>query len=396
MPGLFRIVASLLVAQIYSGIAVNCSGVYAPVVTQDLGVAPHLLGIYTGLLSGMAIFSGFLLSGIVPRFGAVRALQMTLACSSLGFVAAASGQPLLVMASAVLIGTATGLGMPASAQLLAIATPPERLGIVFSIKQAGVPIAIALNGIVIPALLLVTSWEASALVLAAAAWPVIALLQPLRERLDSQRRPDAPLRSGSLLDPVQRVLRRHDLKTLSIAICLLSAVQAVFISYTVSYLNLELGMSLVVAGLALTVSQVITVFTRLACGWWADRLGDPLRVIAWLGIGAGLTALPVALAAPGWPIAAVFASVVLFSVTGGGWMGIYQAALVRYADPDAIPASAVGTQAFLFLGGTTGPLVFAMIAALANTYSIPFAVFGAAGLAAGAWIFARQPQLRAT
>jgi MFS family permease len=399
VPGLWRIVATLLVAQTYAGIAVNCSGVYGPVVTRDLGIAPQFLGIHVGLVAVLGVLAGFVLNGAVVRYGAVRTLQVSLAGSASGFLLAASGEPLLVIGSAIVVGVAMGLGMPASAQLLATATPPGRLGLVFSIKQSGVPLAIGICGLLIPALLLVMHWRSSLLVLAAGVLPVIALLQPLRVPLDGARRPDAPLRGGGFLEPVRRVLAQRDLKTLSIAVLLLAAVQGALISYTVSYLNLELGYSLVLAGAALTSGQVATVAARLFYGWLMDRIGDPLVVIAWLALGAAAAATVVALAQPGWPAPVVFVVVILFSMTGGGWMGIYQAGLVRYADPAAIPASVVGTQAFLFLGGIAGPLVFALLSGLAGSYASSFALFGTLALAAGAWIFVRgsgapRPALR--
>ena len=82
-------------------------------------------------------------------------------------------------------------------------------------------------------------------------------------------------------------------------------------------------------------------------------------------------------------------------MTAGGWVGLYQAALVRRLEPAAIPAAAVGTQAFMFGGGLLGPVVFALVSRLAGTYSVSFAVFGAVALAAGAWIFARRPAVGA-
>jgi MFS family permease len=389
VPGLPRILATLLVAQTYSGIAVNCSGVYAPVVTRDLGVAPQALGIHVGLVAVLGVVAGFVLNGAVARYGAVRTLQLSLASSACGFLLAATGEPLLVLASAIVVGVAMGLGMPASAQLLATASPPERLGLVFSIKQSGVPIAIGISGLLIPALLLAMHWRSSLLVLAAGAIPAVALLQPLREPLDRARRADAPLRGSGFLEPVRRILGMRDLLTLSIAILLLAAVQGALISYTVSYLNLELGYSLVLAGAALTIGQVATVAARLFYGWLMDRVGDPLAVIGWLAIASAAAAMSVALAQRAWPTAVVVGVVILFSVTGGGWMGIYQAGLVRYADSAAIPASVVGTQAFLFLGGIAGPLVFALVSTLAGTYSLAFALFGLVALAAGGWIFMR-------
>jgi MFS family permease len=400
VPGLLRILATLLVVQVYSGIAVNCSGVYAPVVTRDLGVAPQAVALHAGLLAVFGVVAGFALSGAVARYGGVRTLQLSVVCAGVGFLLAASGSSIAVLASAIVIGTGMGLGMPASAQLLAAASPPERLGIVFSVKQSGVPVAIGLSGVLIPGLLLVMHWRTSLALLAAAALPMLALLQPLRGPLDSTRRSGAPLGGSGILEPVRLVLARRGLRTLAVTVLLLAIVQGALISFTVTFLNLELGYSLVLAGAALTSGQVAAALARLAYGWWADRVGDPFPVIGSLALGSSLAALAVALVQPGWPGLAVHAVVILFSVTAGGWVGLYQTALVRYADPTAIPASAVGTQAFMFAGGIAGPIVFALISTLAGSYSVAFAAFGAIALVAAGWIFARgtgiaRPELRA-
>lgn len=391
-PGLHRVVATLLVAQIYSGIAVNCSGVYAPVVTKSLGIAPQSVALHVGLLAILGVLSGFLLNGAVARFGGVRTLQISLACSGAGFLLAATGTALTVLFSAVVIGFGMGMGMPAGAQLLAAAAPPHRLGIVFSIKQTGVPIAIGLAGVLIPAMLLAMDWRVSMLLMATGAVPAIALLQPLRTAMDAARVPRAPLRGAGLLDPARQVLASRELGTLAIAVLLLAGVQAALISFTVSYLNLELGYSLVVAGAALSSGQVAAVIARLVYGWWADRAGDPLAVIGWLALASAAAAVGVAMLRPAMPVIAIHLAVVLFSVTAGGWVGLYQAALVSRLKPAEVPVAAVGTQAFMFAGGLIGPFVFALISRVTETYAVSFAVFGVVALVACVWIFARRPR----
>jgi nitrate/nitrite transporter NarK len=164
------------------------------------------------------------------------------------------------------------------------------------------------------------------------------------------------------------------------------------LGYLVTYLNLELGHTLVAAGLVLTISQISTVFARVAWGVLADRLGDPLRVLGIIAMGSGALGLVVAGFQPGWDVVAIGAALVLYSLFTMGWNGVHLATVTRYARGD-IPSAMIGTQLFSFIGMLGGPLVFAGIVSVAGRYWVGFAVFAACSLAAGAALLRLAPRL---
>ena len=61
----------------------------------------------------------------------------------------ATGAPALFVVGAILLGAGYGPVTPASSHILARSTPPQRLSLVFSLKQTGVPLGGALAGAVV-------------------------------------------------------------------------------------------------------------------------------------------------------------------------------------------------------------------------------------------------------
>src|SRR5204862_5204707 len=100
-----------------------------------------------------------------------------LALNSLALVAA-------TVAAVAFIGAAQGPINPASAHILSQRVPREWFGMVFSLKQTGVPIGFALAGLIFPQLLELVGWQGASLVAAGAALLAAVLLEPLRPSLD--------------------------------------------------------------------------------------------------------------------------------------------------------------------------------------------------------------------
>ena len=61
--------------------------------------------------------------------------------------------------SAVAIGVGYGPITPASSHVLAKTTPRERMALMFSIKQTGVPAGTALAGLIVPPLTIAFGWQ---------------------------------------------------------------------------------------------------------------------------------------------------------------------------------------------------------------------------------------------
>jgi len=381
-PGLVRIIFVIMCAQVFNAITGNSAPVYAPVVTADLGVPAQSVGIYLGTMFITGLVTGFIFVGAVHRYGAIRMMQVVILLNAIGVALPALGSVSMTLVGAVVIGFASGLSLPASSHILARVTPRERLGFIFSIKQTGVPIGIALVGVLIPAMLLVMHWRWSLLVLPLIGLAVFAVLEPLRKELDADRDPTAPLRGASVLAPLKFAIAERRLFLTGLIGMVLSACQMAMLGYLVTYLKLELGHSLVAAGLVLTLSQVSTVFARVGWGVLADRLGDPLRVMGFIAVGSGLLGCLLASLRPGWGFAAAVAIVLPYSLFAMGWNGVHLATVTRYARGE-VAAAMIGTQVFSFVGMLLGPLIFAGVVSLSGRYWIGFAVFAVISIVAG-------------
>ena len=114
--------------------------VMAPVAAKDLDVSPAMVGFYVSITYAGAMFASLTSGTTVSRFGPIRVSQLGLFICAVGLCLCASAWLPMIALGALLIGLGYGPITPASSQILARTTPPEQMGLVFSIKQTGVPV----------------------------------------------------------------------------------------------------------------------------------------------------------------------------------------------------------------------------------------------------------------
>ncbi|MFY7873772.1 MAG: MFS transporter, partial [Limnohabitans sp.] len=142
--------AATLLVQLLATMSLTCASVLAPAVAPALGLPPERIGWYAGLAYLMAMLSG-LRSGVwVVHLGGVRLSQLSLLACAAGLLLAVLVPPAALLLTAMLIGAGYGLSNPAAAQVLAHHAPASATGLFFSIKQAGVPLGVALCGLLMP------------------------------------------------------------------------------------------------------------------------------------------------------------------------------------------------------------------------------------------------------
>src|SRR5690606_22171996 len=138
--------------------------------------------------------------------------QLALLAFGLGMLAITGGLALLLLAAAALVGIGYGVINPAAATLLNHHSPPARRGFFFSVKQAGVPVGVALAGLALPLGLATIGWRPSLMTLGATALVIAALLFAARRPLDPARSASAAKGAGPAArrDPAPALL--HVLK----------------------------------------------------------------------------------------------------------------------------------------------------------------------------------------
>lgn len=433
--------------QMLASLVLSAPSVLAPAVAPQLGFAPERVGLFVGLAYLMAMLSGLWSGRGVASIGAVRISQAAMFSCALGAFAATGGSTWLFVVAAIAIGAGYGLINPASTTLLERHSPTARRALFFSIKQTGVPLGVALAGLLMPWGLATLGWQWSIVfaalacaLLGAGLFPAVHRLQKARvsraaapdadwsaeplnaprdeaaettetaaaprgaastqdgakaaQDIDAARAESRPTVAG--LGALWSVLRDPPLRRLSLMSLAFASTQLVFVTFLVSLLNLQLSHSLAWAAGILAAAQVVSTVSRITLGYAADRWIDAGPLLGWLGVAMAASLVALALLQPTTPDAWVFAAAVFCAATGMGWNGVYFAELARTAAQRADVATVAGaSQFFTFAGSMSGPVLFAGVIRAGGSYSLGYALFALLPATAGiAILWARRRERR--
>jgi MFS family permease len=162
----------------------------------------------------------------------------------------------------------------------------------------------------------------------------------------------------------------------------------------VTYLVESCGLTMVVAGQILAISQFGAAGLRLALGSFADRLRERLSLLGIIGVLTAGGCAAVALARPDWPFLAIAAAAVICGTTAASWNGLSVAEFVRWSPPGQAGAITAASTAIVFSGGVVGPGLFSAVVGASGSYLAGFAVIVAAVGAGGSWLLAEGRRLR--
>ncbi|MGE0747366.1 MAG: MFS transporter [Rhodospirillales bacterium] len=364
--------------------------IMAPSAAPDIGSPPSVVvGVYSALVYLGAMTATLFCGGFVVRYGAILTSQAALAICAAGLaIATAAAWPLLVVA-ALVVGLGYGPTTPASSHVLSRHTSPRLMSLVFSIKQTGVPIGGMIAGVLIPALVVTWGWQGAAYAVGAIALAGALAIAPTRRRFDADREPGATMFRGGLVEPLRLVLRDRALRTLVITSSSFSATQQCLTAFLVTYLVSDVKLTLVEAGLVLSVSQAGGIAGRIVWGAVADWIGRARAVLAGLGLAMAVTAGATALFAPSWPMWAMFAVAAAYGATAVGWNGVFLAEVARVAPRHETSRATGGALTITFAGVVVSPPLFGILVTLTGSYAAGFFVL--AGFAALSGLVLSRP-----
>jgi predicted MFS family arabinose efflux permease len=342
--------------------------VLAPTLAGVLGISPVYIGTYVALVYAAALVTSLAGGAAVARFGAMRVSQGALLLSVAGLLLCTVPWLPAIALGGVFVGLGYGPVTPASSHLLARTTAPERMSLVFSIKQTGVPVGGMLAGALVPGLELWVGWQGALLAVAAVCALVAWAAQPLRAALDGDRDPQRSLGVSGLAQPIRLVLSQPALRRLAAGSFVFSTAQLSLTTYLVTYLTGSLNYGLVAAGLVMSASQLGGVVGRVLWGWVADRWLGAARMLAVLAALMAASTAATAWLGPGSPAAWVLVVVVVFGASAVGWNGVYLAEVARQAPPGLASVATGGTLAITFLGVVIGPPLFGALAGVLGGY----------------------------
>ncbi|MBS0519331.1 MAG: MFS transporter [Proteobacteria bacterium] len=381
MKRAFIPVASMLAIQVMISLSVLSLSVMMPAVAQDLSIDPKLVGIFTAIIYAVAAVMALAAAGPILQLGAVRVCQAALLMAAIGLALNSMALVVATVLAVACIGAAQGPINPASAHILAQRVPREYFGMVFSLKQTGVPIGFALAGLVFPWLLSFMGWRGASLTAAGAAVLAAILVEPLRPRLDVVSRSGHT--SSGIWRSIRFVMAHEQLRVLGCSAFIYVIAQHTFTFYLVTYLYEHCGLSIARAGALLSASQLVGTGVRLVSGGMGDRF-PRILLLGWTGIGMAIGSIAVGLLDETTPFWLIALAVLCYGSVVISWNGTSQAEFAHLSPPGEAAAIAAVQTALAFSGAVFGPPLFALIASQVS-YRAAFLAVAACVLGAAFW-----------
>lgn len=354
-------------------------------------LAPEILGLlelpggaaggYVFALYVAATLGSFVAASVVLRLGPIRAGQAALLfyVAGAGLIAATPSTPVFALA-AIGFGLAYTIPIPAGAQILLANTPPHLRNTLFGIRQMGVPMGGLAAGVLYPPVAEAHGWQAAFVVSAVACLMLALALQPARRRYDADRKPGLPILKSAGNGPVAVLKAAPGMRRLGAAGMLYAGVEVTAVANIVLFLERKLAWSLIEAGYALGVLSVGGAVGRLFWGVAADRVGDRMRLLGWLGLGMAASMAVLAFGSA-HAAALTYLGAFLVGFSAGGWTGVGVAESARLAGAAGAVAGAAALTQLMFLGVVTLPSAAGAALALGAAYPYVFAsIGGLAGL----------------
>lgn len=349
----------------------------APAIGVALEVSPSLVGLQISLLYFGAMLTSLTGGSVNQRLGACRTTQIALVLLAGGAILMVAGSLTLFAMASVIMGLGYGLTNPAASHLLVRFTVTSRRGLVFSIKQAGVPLGGMLAGAIAPALAVHYGWRLAIVSVVIPATIGLVLLQQRRKRWDKDRSRVSTWRVAPFAD-LALAWRYRPLRLLAMASFFFSASQLCLTVFTVTLLVEEIQLSLVQAGLILAVIQVIGVAGRMLWGWIADAIGSGLNALLLVNGVSLVGSLLVTQMTSAWPLWLITGVLCVFSLGALSWNGVYLSEVARTAPAGEVARVSGGALFVTFAGVMVGPSVYTALKPLIGSYTQTFFMVAAA------------------
>lgn len=350
----------------------------APTLAPRIGWPVESVGYLSSMITGGSVVALLLGMPLLRRLGSMRNLQVGLALGVLGALLSAVPQAIALVLGTLLIGLSIGPPSSAGMDVLQRFAPRRHRNLLFSVKQAGVPLGGVLAGLLLP-------WASQALgiglaVTIAAAIGALTLfvVQPLRARVDAARESTLLLHwrmflsPNTLRQPLAVLVAMPALRRMGLAGGCLGVGQSAWFAFLVTYLVVELHWTLTAAGALFALMQLVSALGRPLAGFISDRLGEGLRVLRWAVIGSGLTTLALALCTPAWPTWSVVALAVMAGLTVASWNGVQFAEVARLAPPETLNETMTGATLLLLLAYVVGPAIFSLVVVAGASFGAAF------------------------
>ncbi len=384
----FAPLAAVLVIQTTATILSRITATLAPPMLAAHGWSADMVGWLSALNTAGSV--AFLMAGtpLIYRLGSIRSLQAGMAVGVIGALMLTLPFDLAALAGSFLMGLCYGPSVSGGGDILQRLSPPQHRNLLFSIKQAGVPLGGVLAGLALPFAAAQLGWQGA--ILAIALLPVLTILavQPMRAGLDAGRDTTRRLSAatflslGNLTRPLAVLGKEPGLVAIGCAGCFMAIGQGAWFAFLVTYAAIELDFSLPLAGALFATMQTVSIGGRLLLGWVSDRLARGLTVLRLCCLTSAATTGVLALSGPQWPVWSLFALAALAGITVSSWNGVQNGEMARLAPPGMIAETMAGGTILIFTGYIVGPPLFGAVALMSGGMSTAFMINAAATLLA--------------
>ena len=378
---------SIFLMQSVITMAIYSLSVIMPVAAADLRVPPESVGYYVSVIYASSTVVGLFSGQLVARHGALtlfRSMLLLTAAAVLLLVLVAT--PLALIAMAFFVGAASGPMNPTGSQVLARVTPDSQRALVFSLKQCATPAGGVLAGIALPTIMLATNWQLSMTVVIGLAL-LFALLasfpEPDSVTVGSSSSSSNRFSLRKTFASITQVWEQPDLRSLTIAAVGLAAAQMALTTYLVVYLWREVGFTEAAAGLVFAGLHISGISARVVLGLIADRLTSARTLMVCLCVVLAVALLLVSQFSEHWSLVVVYVVVFAAGGSGNGWVGLYYAEIARLTPVEQVAEITGASQFFTYIGLLVGPVVFAALLSLTDSFRVTFLFFSAMILLAG-------------
>ena len=348
-----RTMAVVAAATVVSLLPVFLTGALAVQLRDELSFGAGALGIAVGLFRVSGALTSVPFGRLTDRLGATRSMRLAIlvaSFASLGVATARSWGALAVWLAVA--GCAPALSLPAANRMLVTAVTSDRLGTAFGIKQSAPPTASLLASLSVPIIGLTWGWRWAYVAGAALAMGVVLSL--VARPTKALPRADAPVRDGTLHDPVAHRLLAAGF---GLGVAAAGTVSAFYVDAAVTA-----GSTPQAAGLSLGVASAVAIGVRLGSGILVDRIrvGRLQFCASLVTVGT----LGFALLATNRPAVMVAGAVVALGGTWGFSAVFWFVLVSSNVDAPGRATGAPGTGGAL--GGIIGPVLFGGLVDLAG------------------------------
>lgn len=382
-------VAAIFILQTTTSFLARFIPIISPALSEEFGWSGSSIGYLTAInnLGGLVVLVAG--SALLRQIGGIRALQLSLFIGAVSMACFLHPSLSVALVACFIMGLSNGVASPAGSEVLQRFSPPAKRNLVFSFKQAGVPLGGVIAGLLIPAIVLLAGWRialfASALIVVIATaltrhmsagidTPVARSKKLTLPRLISRR----SLRT--LSEPLVSLTKGVGLMNMSIVGGLFAVAQSSWFTFTVIYLVDGLGYSLGMAGMVFAVMQAGGVVGRIALGWLADYMHSATVTLSAAALLSATTTILLGLSSNTWPLWTIILLAFIAGCSVSSWNGVQIAEVARLSPPELIAETASGSSVLINITNMVVPTAFAVFVSMSGRYDYAFIAAGACSL----------------